>query len=147
MSRALRLSLLIAGAAAVGVATGFIMRWGNDLALAQTPHPERLPHLPGAALPARRSVGWSLPSARTPEGRLMDRLMQSPGDFTREDLFRHLGAPHPAVRSEAAKVLGRRWKGSKDAEILKALEARIGVERDPVARSAMKSALDEVAGR
>ena len=142
----MNVTLLILGAAAAGAATGILMRWGNDLALAPLRHPEDLPHLPGAGLPARVGRGWALPSVHTPEGRLLDHMLQHPDDFTREDLLRQLDALYPAIRAETARILGRRLAGSRDAGVLDALAPRIALEKDPMARSAMKSARDQVAG-
>lgn len=147
MRRPLKLALLLACAALAGAATGVLYLWGNDLALAQPLHPERLPHLPGAALPANAGRGWALPPPSSPEGRLYHHMLRRPGDFTNESLLKSLDGLHPAIRAQAARILGRRLAGSKEAAALGALDARILLERDPVARSAMKSARDEVAGR
>lgn len=144
MSR--RFLLLGLGAAIAGVGTGYVILVSRDLTLASTRNPEALPQIPGLPLPRAAGLGWEQPSQDTPEGRLIRQILEGRGEFGRDRLLALLVHTHPAVRQATLLALGKRMKGSLDELTVRALLSRLENERDPVVRSAAKSALQEVTG-
>ncbi len=145
MSRPLRFLLLIAATGAAGVAAGFLLRFGGDLWLSPSRAPAALPQLPGQPLPKASPAGWARPDPGSQEGHLITQMIAQPNEFGRDRLLAHLVDPHPAVREAVVRLLGLRMRGTGDALVLKALNSRLESERDPVVRSAVKAALEDMA--
>ena len=141
-----RFLLLALGAAVAGIGTGYVLLVSRDLTLASTRHPEALPLVPGLPPPRPAELGWEQPSMNTPEGRLIRQILDDREGFGRDRLLTLLVHTHPAVRQATLLALGKRMKGTLDELTFRALLSRLENERDPVVRSAAKSALQDVMG-